>query len=58
VLAFPIMITLLMLLVSASTKVLDGGDIGAILAEIQGLIAYAVVMITASVLLFKFVWEN
>ena len=58
VLAFPIMITLLMLLVAASTKVLDGGDIGAILAEIQGLVAYAVVMITASVLLFKFVWEN
>ncbi len=56
VLSFPVLVVLLLLLVGASTKVLDGRPLGDIFTEIQGLIAYCVVMITASVLLFKFVW--
>ncbi len=58
VLGFPIMITLLMMLVSAAAKVLDGGTVGMILPEIQGLFAFSVVMITASLMLFKYVWET
>lgn len=56
VLSFPILVVLLFLLVGASTKVLDGLGISEILTELQGLVAYCVIMITASVLLFKFVW--
>ena len=56
VLSFPVLVVLLLLLVGASTKVLDGRGLEDILTEIQGLVAYCVVMITASILLFKFVW--
>lgn len=56
VLSFPILVVLLLLLVGASTKVLDGRALGDIATELQGLVAYCVVMITASILLFKFVW--
>ncbi|MBK7141589.1 MAG: heme exporter protein CcmB [bacterium] len=56
VLSFPVLVVLLLLLVGASTKVFDGKPLAEIYTEIQGLVAYCVVMITASVLLFKFVW--
>lgn len=56
VLSFPILVVLLFLLVGASTKVFDGNSVSAILTELQGLLAYCVIMITASVMLFKFVW--
>jgi hypothetical protein len=49
---------LLLVLVSATEKVLDGGAIGDITTEIQFLVAYGVVMVTGSVLLFKFVWQE
>lgn len=56
VLSFPILVVLLFLLVGASTKVFDGQSVSDIFTELQGLIAYCVIMITASVMLFKFVW--
>jgi len=58
VLSFPILLLPLMLLVIASDAVLLGGGIGKILAPIQGLIAYIVVMVTASLMLFRFVWKE
>ena len=58
VLSFPILMPLLLVLVSATEKVLDGGAIGDIATEIQFLVAYGVVMVTGSVLLFKFVWQE
>jgi heme exporter protein B len=58
VLSFPIMVLLLMLLVGATTKVLDNRPLGDITSELQGLVAYAVVMITASLMLFRFVWQD
>jgi heme exporter protein B len=56
VLSFPIMITLLMLLVTAAARLMDGGGLADIWPALQGLIAYAVVMITASLMLFRSVW--
>ena len=56
VLSFPILLPLLMVLVGATEKVLTGETFGVISAELQFLFAFAVVMITGSVLLFKFVW--
>ena len=58
VLSFPILMPLLLVLVLATEKVLDGGAIGDIATEIQFLVAYGVVMVTGSVLLFKFVWQE
>lgn len=58
VLSFPILITLLLMLVAATARVLDGRSFGGISMELQGLIAYSVVMITASLMLFRFVWRE
>jgi len=57
VLSFPILLLPLILLVSASDSVLLGQGISEILAPLQALIAYIVVMLTASILLFRFVWK-
>ncbi len=58
VLSFPILMPLLIALVAATEKVFGGTGLGEALAELQFLFAYAVVMITASLLLFKFVWQD
>jgi heme exporter protein B len=58
VLSFPILMPLLLVLILATEKVLDSGAIGDIATEIQFLVAYGVVMVTGSVLLFKFVWQE
>lgn len=57
VLSFPILLLPLILLVSASDSVLLGQGITEILAPLQVLIAYIVVMLTASIMLFRFVWK-
>lgn len=58
VLSFPILMPLLLVLILATEKVLERGAIGDIATEIQFLVAYGVVMVTGSVLLFKFVWQE
>lgn len=58
VLSFPILLLPLMLLVIASDTVLAAEPGGSIQAPVQGLVAYTVVMVTASVLLFRFVWKE
>ncbi|MDH3889795.1 MAG: heme exporter protein CcmB [candidate division Zixibacteria bacterium] len=58
VLSFPILMPLLMALVAATETVFDGGNLWAVASELQFLTAYAVVMITASIMLFKFVWQD
>jgi heme exporter protein B len=56
VVALPIVIVPMMVLVMAGATALDGGGFGDVASEIQALIAYVVVMLTASLLLFRFVW--
>jgi len=58
VLSFPILIPILIALTLASEKILAGESIGEISKLLQFLIAYAVIMITASVMLFKYVWQE
>lgn len=58
VLSFPILMPLLMALVGATETVFDGGGLAAVSSELQFLTAYSVVMITASIMLFKFVWQD
>lgn len=56
VLSFPILIPILLLLVGSTADILDGKGLSDVLVFLQGLVAYSVVMITLSVLLFRFVW--
>ena len=58
VLAFPVLIPLLLGLISGTAKVLGGQGLAAAWAEVRFLLAYGVVMITGSVLLFRFVWKD
>ncbi|MFH1686149.1 MAG: heme exporter protein CcmB [bacterium] len=58
VLAFPILIPLLFVLISGTDKALSALPLGEMLAELQFLFAYAVVMTTGSVMLFRFVWSD
>ena len=56
VLSFPLLVPLLLVLVAATEKSLDGQGLGAGAAEWQFLIAFPIVTITASFLLFRYVW--
>lgn len=58
VLSFPILMPLLISLVSVTEKVFEGLPFADLSAEVQFLVAYAVVMVTASIMLFKFVWQE
>ena len=58
VLSFPVLVPLLLVLISTTEKVWQAGTPGGIGAEIQFLVAYGVVMITGSLLLFRFVWQE
>ncbi|MFQ6008148.1 MAG: heme exporter protein CcmB [Candidatus Zixiibacteriota bacterium] len=58
VLSFPILMPLLLVLISATEKVMEDATLGDISTEIQFIAAYGVVMITGSILLFKFVWQE
>lgn len=58
VLSFPVLMPLLLVLVSATEKVMETGTFGDVATEVQFLVAYGVVMITGSTLLFKFVWQE
>ncbi len=58
VLAFPILLPMLIALTLSSEKILAGESLGEVSKLLQFLIAYAIVMITASILLFKYVWQE
>lgn len=56
VLSFPLLLPLLLVLVKATEKVLLGVSFSGVATELQFLLAFAVVMILGSVMLFRFVW--
>lgn len=58
VLSFPVMVPLLLALVNVTDKVLDGRTFNDLSALLPFLIAYPVIMITVSYLLFRFVWQE
>ncbi len=58
VLTLPLIIVPLLSLVSGTTKLLVGEGTSDILGELQVVLSYSVVMITASLMLFRFVWED
>jgi len=58
VLSFPIIIPLLLTLVISTQKLFEGSGVGDVMTELQFLLAYMVVMIVGSLMLFKFVWTE
>jgi len=58
VLSFPILVPLLITAIPGSSAALGGGPLAKGLPHLRVLVAYAGAMITASVLLFEFIWED
>ncbi len=60
VLSFPILLPLLIGLINATSKAFATGEVyfSAASSELQLLVSYGVIMITASLLLFEYVWEG
>lgn len=58
VLAFPILVPLLLTVVDITQRALTGTSWNPVRSEMLSLIGYAGVVITASVLLFDFVWKD
>ncbi len=58
VLSFPILLPLLLTVINATKLAVDGAPIGEALGEFRILVAYSVVVITTSYLLFDFVWKD
>ena len=58
VLSFPILVPLLMSVVGGTTTALEGGASGELTPEITTLVGFAGVVITASFLLFDFLWKD
>jgi heme exporter protein B len=58
VLAFPLLVPVLIVAIQSTALALDSGGVAAVLPAVQFLLAYAVATFTASLLLFRFVWET
>lgn len=58
VLSFPILVVPLFTLVDGTAKALEGAIWSEVSWHLQGLTAFAIVMVTLSVLLFEYVWED
>jgi heme exporter protein B len=58
VLSFPILVPLLLSVVGGTTEALDGGTISDVFTELSTLVGYAGMVITASILLFDYLWRD
>lgn len=58
VLSFPILIVLLMTVMSATTKSLDGEELSSAMGDFQILVGYILAMTGGSYLLFDYVWKD
>jgi len=58
VLSFPILLPLILTLLELTKYAIDGNSISSSMTEILVLVCYDVVMITASYLLFDFIWKD
>jgi heme exporter protein B len=58
VLSFPILLPVLITGISATKTICFKSSFAAVSGELQAMFAYAVVLITASILLFEFVWNE
>jgi len=58
VLSFPILLPLLMTVINATRLAADGVPLGEAVGEFQILVSYIVVVVTASAMLFEYIWKD
>jgi len=58
VLGFPIIIPLLLILIKASKKAMDGIDISLLIPDLLVLVAYNIIIILLGYLLFPYLWKD
>lgn len=58
VLSFPVLLPLLLSVINGTKLTCTESSFGELMPDIQILISYSVVVITVSVLLFRFIWED
>ena len=58
VLAFPILLPLILTLLELTRSAMDGNPVADSAVEISVLVCYDVIMLTASYLLFDFIWKE
>ncbi|HOL18094.1 MAG TPA: heme exporter protein CcmB [Bacillota bacterium] len=58
VLSFPVLLPLLITAINATRVAIEGGGVGDVSQGLLFLVAYGVIIITASLLLFDFVWSD
>ena len=58
VLSFPILLPLLLTVINATTKAVDGLPVGEVMGEFQILVSYLVVVIAVSYILFEAIWKD
>lgn len=58
VLSFPVLVPLLLSVVNGTRRAIEGAGLDAVTSEVFTLIGYAGVLITASTLLFDYIWKD
>lgn len=58
ILSFPPLLPLLITCIRGTRLALEGASLGSAMPEVRLLISYAVVIVTASIMLFDFVWSD
>ncbi len=58
VLAFPILLPLILILLELTKSAIDGRSLDTVFVELAVLICYDVIMLTASYMLFDFIWKD
>lgn len=58
ILSFPVLLPILVAAINATAAAMGGGEWSDVQGEIQFLLSYSVVIITASMLLFGYVWND
>ena len=58
VLSFPVLVPLLLSVVNGTRRAIEGAGLDGVTSEVFTLIGYAGVLITASTLLFDYIWKD
>jgi heme exporter protein B len=58
VLSFPLLLPLFLTTIDATNLTIQGTDIGSLAADIQIIVSYSIVIITASFLMFDLIWND
>ena len=58
VLAFPILLPLILILLELTKSAIDGKSLDTVFVELAVLVCYDVIMLTASYMLFDFIWKD